>query len=114
MLRCSMLAVFAYFLATSFVNAQAPAPSAPEPEHAILKQFVGEWTTEAEVVTGPGEPAGKSTGQVTARMLGALWVVSEVSNDMMGTKMEAVQTIGYDPKTKKYVGTWVDSMLNHL
>ena len=28
--------------------------------------------------------------------------------------MTAVQTIGYDEAKKKYVGTWVDSMMNHL
>ena len=28
--------------------------------------------------------------------------------------MTAVQMIGYDSEKKKYVGTWVDSMMNHM
>jgi hypothetical protein len=32
----------------------------------------------------------------------------------MGTTVNAIQTIGYSPEKEKYVGTWVDSMNNHL
>ena len=28
--------------------------------------------------------------------------------------MHAIQTIGYDTEKKHYIGTWVDSMTNHL
>ena len=28
--------------------------------------------------------------------------------------MDAIQTIGNDSKSKKYVCTWVDSMMNHM
>src|SRR5690606_19546068 len=34
--------------------------------------------------------------------------------DAMGQPMNAVQTIGYDPEKKKYIGTWVDSMMHHM
>ena len=48
------------------------------------------------------------------RMLGGFWVVSEMKIEAMGTQETALQTIGYDPQAKKYVGTWVDSMVNHM
>jgi hypothetical protein len=32
----------------------------------------------------------------------------------MGTPMTAIQTIGYDAQKKRYVGTWIDSMLGYL
>jgi hypothetical protein len=47
-------------------------------------------------------------------MLGGFWVISDMTGDMGGVNMTAVQTIGYDSEKKKYVGTWVDSMMNHL
>ena len=28
--------------------------------------------------------------------------------------MQSLQMIGYDPAKKKYIGTWADSMTNHL
>lgn len=47
-------------------------------------------------------------------MLGGFWVVSQMESEMMGEKMHAIQTVGYDPEKGKYVGTWVDSMINHM
>lgn len=54
------------------------------------------------------------TGVMEAKMLGNLWLIAEHENSMMGTKVNAVLTLGYDAETKKYVGTWVDSAMNHL
>lgn len=93
---------------------EAPEFPAPQMEHEWLKKFAGEWETESEMPGAPGEPAMKCKGTMNARMLGGFWVVSDYKGDIMGTTMTAVQTIGYDPQSKKYVGTWVDSMLNHL
>ena len=43
-----------------------------------------------------------------------MWVVGEIEGTIGDTKMSSVLTLGYDPAKKKYVGTWVDSMYNHL
>ncbi len=91
-----------------------PSFPVPQPEHRWLERFVGQWVTENESVVEPGKPAMKCQGTMNARMLGGFWVITEVENNMMGTKVNAIQTIGYDPQRKKYVGTWVDSMMNHL
>lgn len=101
-------------LVTSFVFAADPFPPQAVEEHGWLKQFVGEWESKAKGPAGPGEPEVECTGSIKSRMLGNLWVVSEIEVDLHGSKMKGLQTIGYDPKTKKYVGTWVDSMMNHL
>ncbi len=86
----------------------------PQKEHELLQRFVGQWETEAEASAGPDQPAMKCHGKMHTRALGRFWIVSEVENDMMGTTMRAAQTIGFDPETNKYVGTWVDSVMNHL
>jgi hypothetical protein len=102
-------------LLTSPLRAQeAPKFPTPEKEHEWLKQFVGEWESEAEASFGEGQPSIKCKGTMKSRMLGGFWVVSEAKADMMGMEMNSVQTIGYDAKSKKYVGTWVDSMMNHM
>ena len=83
------------------------APSKPEKEHQWLHRFVGEWETAAEGTAGPGQPGPFTCqGKTTSRMLGGLWLVSETQNDVGGTTINAIQTIGYDPETKKYVGTF--------
>lgn len=116
MTKASTITSVFVVVAMSFqvVAQELPKPPQPTPEHQWLQQFVGEWESTAEVPTAPGEPAATCHGKMTSRMLGGLWVVSDTEADMFGTKIQAVQTIGYDPAKKKYIGTWVDSMYNYL
>lgn len=103
--------IFSFAISAAAQEAQLPGP---EKEHQWLKKFVGEWESQSEAVAGPGQPPLECTGAMSSRMLGEFWVVSNVTGEMAGTTITAVQTIGYDPAKKKYVGTWVDSMMNHL
>lgn len=104
----------AVLFAVSLSLAQDPPQSPPaEKEHEWLQQFVGEWETENEATVGPDQKI-KCKGTMKAKMLGPFWMISETRGEMMGTTVDGLQTIGYDPKTKKYVGSWVDSMFNHL
>jgi hypothetical protein len=70
--------------------------------------------TVSEATAVPGQPPIQCQGTISTRKLGGFWIICEVTNNMMGTTMHAVQTVGYDPAKKKYVGTWVDSMMNHM
>jgi hypothetical protein len=100
-------------LATSAM-AQPPSAAPPTKEHEWLAQFVGEWDSESEAVAGPGQPAIKCKGAMTSKKLGGFWVVNDLTGNMMGTEMHGLQTIGYDPEKKKYIGTWVDNMMGHM
>jgi hypothetical protein len=82
----------------------------PQKEHNWLEKMVGEWSYEFEAPMAPGEPVKKLTGTEQVRSLGGLWVVGESQGDM-GT---SVVTIGYDTQAKRFVGTWVGSMMSHL
>jgi hypothetical protein len=113
------LVIVAGFLSCAFAASLLAAqelPGLPQPqaEHEWLRQFVGEWETEGQALAAPGEPAMTCKGTMRSRMLGGFWVVSESQTEMTGASVKAIQTIGYDPEKKKYVGTWVDSMINHL
>lgn len=102
-------------IATSTLVAQElPPQPKPQKEHEWLYKFVGEWESEAEGPAGPGQPPTKCKGTISARKLGGYWVVSDLKTELSGVQIVAVQTVGYDPQSKKFVGTWVDSMLNYL
>lgn len=93
---------------------ELPQLPAPEKEHQWLQKFVGEWTTQSKAEMGPNLPPMECAGTISSRMIGELWVLNEMKGDLAGTTMVGIQTIGYDPGKKKYVGTWVDSMVNHM
>lgn len=86
----------------------------PVKEHQWLKKFVGQWSTTSKASMGPNLPPMECSGTIESRMIGEFWVVNEMQSDVQGTPMRGLQTIGYDPAKKKCVGTWVDSMVNHL
>jgi hypothetical protein len=103
------------FTASSLIDAQEEAkfPEA-KAEHLWLRQFAGQWQTESEAKMGPDQPPMKCTGTMSSRMLGEFWVVSDLVGEMPGMTVRAVQTVGFDPAKKKYVGSWVDSVTSYM
>jgi Protein of unknown function (DUF1579) len=87
----------------------------PQKEHAWLQRLLGEWTYEAEGVMAPDQPPINSQGVESVRPLGGLWIVGEGQGECPGGgPMTSLLTLGYDPSTKRFVGTWVGSMMTHL
>jgi hypothetical protein len=87
----------------------------PQAEHRWLLKLVGEWTTESECSPGPGEPPIKTTGTETVRSLGDLWTIGEGSGAMPGGGVsKSVMTLGYDPAKKKFVGSFIASVMTHF
>lgn len=86
----------------------------PQKEHEWLLQLVGDWTFEVEGEE-PGKEPMKASGTETVRSLGDLWVVGEGEGDMPdGTPGTTQLTLGYDPSTQRFVGTWIGSMMTHM
>lgn len=84
-------------------------------EHGWLDQLVGDWVFEGECFMGPDEPPFKATGRETVRSLGGYWTVGEGQGEMpCGGEARTLMTLGYDPRAKRYRGTWVGSMMDHL
>lgn len=90
-------------------------PPPPGEHHKWLDQLIGTWSVETEMIPGEGQPPMKATGTDVARSIGGRWVIAELNAEMpgMGT-MNAMLTLGFNPETGKYQGTWVDSMTDHL
>ncbi|MCW8140187.1 MAG: DUF1579 family protein [Planctomycetota bacterium] len=78
----------------------------PQAEHAWLRRLVGEWTWEMDAPDGKG----KLSGTETVRTVGDVWIVGEGS----GAMGSMVITLGYDPAKKRFVGTWIGSMMTHM
>jgi hypothetical protein len=92
----------------------APTGTLPTKEHEWLQQFVGEWDNQMEMTMEPGQPPIKAEGTESVKAIGGLWVVSHGRATCFGTEVTSVLTLGYDSGKKKYVGTWIDSMHNHM
>lgn len=106
--------VFALLASAALLRAQPPEMPKPQKEHEWLQQLVGEWDYNAEATMAPGEPPMKCSGTEKIRMLGGFWLISEGTIESMGTSNRTMMTLGYDPEKKKYIGTWIDSMTNHM
>jgi hypothetical protein len=93
-------------------TSQKPSPlfhPPPTDEHRWLRRLLGEWTlTESDQ---PG--AGPMTE--TADEIGELWVTVRGRGTMPdGKPAVTMMTLGYDPRTSQFAGTWVGSMMTHL
>ena len=88
----------------------------PQQEHQWLQQLVGEWTFESEALMEPGKPPERFKGSERVRSLGGLWVVAEGQVEMPGGGGggTTLMSLGYEPRTGRYAGTWIGSMMTHL
>lgn len=76
----------------------------------MVKTFSGKWSAEV-TMWEPGKPPQTSPGSMTnTPMLGDRYIHHMFKGSMMGMAFEGAGTMGYDNATKKYVGTWMDSM----
>ncbi|MFO0790816.1 MAG: DUF1579 domain-containing protein [Pirellulales bacterium] len=87
----------------------------PQSEHEWLQQLVGEWTFEAESSMCADRPTIKTTGTECVRSLGGLWTIGEGQGGMPGGGIGyTIMTLGFDPTTGRFVGTFIGSMMTHF
>ncbi len=113
-----MVRTFAILLSASLVLlagvAKRRCQNCRNPSQSTLAEKVPRrLDTDSKANMGPGQPQMECKGTLSSRKLG-FWVMNEMKGDMAGSPMIGIQTIGYDAKTKKYVGTWVDSMTDFM
>ena len=83
-------------------------PPEPTAEHRWLTRLVGTWTFASEPIAG--QTMEEMAGTETFRALGALWVQGETVGDGYVNQM----TLGFDPATGRFVGTFLASVMTHL
>ncbi|MEM7474976.1 MAG: DUF1579 domain-containing protein [Planctomycetota bacterium] len=94
--------------------AQTPEQTTVSKEHEWLKKFVGEWEVESVDRQEGADENQTISGSISAKMLGEFWIVNRHKVDAPGFAFSAMQTIGYDATKKKFVGNWVDTVMNHM
>ena len=87
----------------------------PQMEHQWLQQLVGQWTMESECSMGPDQTLIKTTGKEVVRSLGGLWTIGEGEGEMPdGGICQSIMTLGFDPQSKRFVGTFIASVMTRL
>ena len=101
---------------TRGTNQECAPKAEPQKEHRWLEKLVGEWTFEGEATMAPDKPPEKFRGIERVRSIGGLWIQAEGQGEMPGGGGAAttITTLGYDPHRKRFVGTFVASMMTHL
>jgi hypothetical protein len=87
-----------------------PMIEQPTDGHRWLERLLGEWTYEGQA----GEQ-GNSNGRERVRTLDGLWYILEATGEPAGGGPEkSIMTLGFDPQTGRYTGTWIGSMMSKL
>ena len=87
----------------------------PQKEHRWLQKLLGEWTFEGSATMAPDKPTEKFEGTESVRPLGEFWILAEAKGDMPGAgPATTMMTLGYNPQKKRFVGTFIGSMMPHL
>jgi len=96
---------------------EAPMKVEAQKEHHWLQKMVGTWTCESEATVEPGKPPSKWKGTETVRPLGEIWVLAEgQQNEENNSSCTGItmMTLGYDPQKKRFVGTFIGSMMTNM
>lgn len=89
-------------------------PAEPQAEHRWLQRLVGEWEYESSWTDESGSTH-TVRGTETVRPIGDLWVMLEGRGEMPGGgEAVTVMTLGFDPQKRRFVGTWIGSMMTWL
>src|SRR5262245_47753754 len=110
MMSSVTLAMAAMLWLAGVCVAQLPEIPKPTKEHELLGPFAGEWEVAAEANVAPGVDPIKCTGTESSKMVGGFWLVAEMQMSTEGGPVNSTLTLGYNPTTKKYIGTFFTSV----
>jgi len=86
---------------------QMPQPTA---EHKLIQNLAGKWKVACKFYMDPSQPPMESAATETVEKIGEFWTVSKFETSMMGSPFTGCCSFGYEPHSKQYVSTWMDSM----
>ena len=86
----------------------------PQKQHDWLRRLVGEWRYQVEIPAHEGHPASTLKGTETVRPLGDVWILAEGRGETPGGPATTLMTLGYDPASRRFVGSWIGSMMTYF
>jgi hypothetical protein len=102
-------------MSTSQAPQESPINVELQKEHYLLQRLVGDWIYEGAASMDPDKPPVACKGTECVRSLGGLWILAEGEGEMPdGGPATTLITLGYDPQKKRFVGTFVGSMMTNL
>jgi Protein of unknown function (DUF1579) len=90
-----------------------PTPATATAEHQWLGRLVGEWDVVSEASMGPDQPPFRMESTESVRQIGDLWVQGEGRAMYEGRPFTSILTLGYDPRERVFVGSWIDTVQTH-
>lgn len=84
-------------------------------EHRWLQQLTGRWRLTFDPPEGSEHQDGGRAWEENARSLDGTWIVAEMTGTMPdGSSATNILSLGYDPARKRYVGSFITSVMTHL
>jgi hypothetical protein len=110
--NCAIAASVMCLLAAAGAQAQdAPMPKPGKP-HEVFAKDAGTWDCDVKMYfAGPDMPPSEFKGLEVIELVSGDMYLRSTFTCKMGDAgdFEGHSLMGYDPRTKKYVGTWVDN-----
>lgn len=81
----------------------SPGPPQPDPALEQLERFVGRWSMEGNLL---GSDERNIKGETAFRWLpGGFFLEQHIRLDFLGTRIDSLELIGYDPETRTFPST---------
>lgn len=113
-------------LSLSFLSLAACSSSPDKKPTLVMADWMTPTEQHKQIVTGAGEWEGTLTtfgehatpepvpARETVEAVGPFWTQSKFTCDFGGMPYHGTGCVGYDPATKKYIGTWIDSTRSYF
>ncbi|MEZ5966866.1 MAG: DUF1579 domain-containing protein [Planctomycetota bacterium] len=89
---------------------ETPEFAKPTAEHEWIMSHLGRWIVDCSFYMDPAQPPMKVEATDTVEAHGQFFTIAKFQANMMGTPFAGVATLGYDPTTKQFQSTWIDTM----
>ncbi len=93
---------------------EVPEPAPLLEQHEWLEQLVGDWDASCEASMGDDTEPMTMESTEHVRSIGGRWILAEGSATFGGDQFTTLLTLGYDPRAEAFVGTWVDTIQDHM